>query len=73
MAIDTINRFDNDQKAAVFNCIRDYCPDLIAENDSFKISNENELKFLLYGIEQRFYTTPDGRERRIANSVILMK
>lgn len=46
--------------------------DLIAENDSFKISNEKELKLLLYGIEQRFYTTPDGRERRIANSVIVM-
>jgi hypothetical protein len=72
MAVDAINKFDDAQRTVVFDCIRDYCPDLIAENDSFKISNENELKFLLYGIEQRFYTTPDGRERRIANSVIVM-
>lgn len=70
MAVDTINRYDDEQKTAVFDCIRDYCPDLIAEDGAFNISCEQELKLLLYGIEQRFYTTPDGRERRIANSVI---
>jgi hypothetical protein len=72
MAVDTLNRYDDAQRTAVFDCIRDYCPNLIAENDAFKISNEQELKLLLYGIEQRFYTTPDGRERRIANSVIVI-
>lgn len=70
MAVDTIRRFDNDQRTAVFGCIRDYCPGLIAEDGAFNISNEQELKLLLYGIDQRFYTTPDGRERRIANSII---
>lgn len=70
MALDTIRRFDNAQRTVVFGCIRDYCPGLIAENGAFNISNEQELKLLLYGIDQRFYTTPDGRERRIANSII---
>ena len=27
------------------------------------------LVYLLYGIEQRFYTTPFGKEKRLANSV----
>lgn len=70
MAVDTINKFDNDQKAAVFECIREYYPNLMDETGAFKISVENDLKLLLYGIEQRFYTTPDGREKRIANSII---
>ncbi len=70
MAVDTISRFDDAQRTVVFDCIRDYCPDLIAEDNAFNISTEHELKLLLYGIEQRFYTTPDGRERRIANSII---
>ena len=70
MAVDTIRRFDDAQRTAVFGCIRDYCPGLIAEDGAFNVSNEQELKLLLYGIEQRFYTTPDGRERRIANSII---
>lgn len=70
MAVDTMNRYDNEQKTAVFDTLREYCPDLIAGNDAFYISCENDLKLLLYGIEQRFYTTADGRERRIANSII---
>ena len=72
LALDSMNRFDNAQRTAVFGCIMDYCPGLIAEDGAFNISNEQELKLLLYGIEQRFYTTPDGRERRIANSIITL-
>lgn len=37
---------------------------------SFEVGSEDELKMLLYGIEQRFYTTVVGGEKRIANSVI---
>ena len=42
------------------------------ENQKFEISNDDELKLLLYGIEQRFYTTPFGYEKRLANSVTAM-
>ncbi|EAO7712372.1 ATP F0F1 synthase synthase, partial [Salmonella enterica] len=31
-----------------------------------------ELKYLLYGIEQRFYTTRFGNEKRLANSILRM-
>lgn len=70
LAIEKLNGYDDAQKTVVFDCIRDYYPDLIDENGAFKVSTDDELKLLLYGIDQRFYTTPDGRERRIANSVI---
>lgn len=70
MAVDTINKFDDEQTTVVFGCIKDYYPHLMDGNVAFKIATENDLKLLLYGIEQRFYTTPDGREKRIANSVI---
>lgn len=70
MALDTVNSFKQDQKEIVFDTIKDYCPDLVAEDGAFNITNENDLKLLLYGIDQRFYTTPDGKEKRIANSVI---
>lgn len=72
IAIDLMNNYDNEQKDAVFDSLREYCPDLTAENNSFYIGSENDLKLLLYGIGQRFYTTPDGRERRIANSIITL-
>ena len=39
----------------------------------YEITNNKDLEYLLYGIEQRFYTTKVGDERRIANSIIKLK
>lgn len=36
----------------------------------FQISSEDELKRVLYGIEERYYTTKMSKERRLANSVM---
>ena len=38
--------------------------------NTFDIGSEKELKELIYGIEQRYYTTEIGNEKRLANSVI---
>lgn len=70
LAIERLNDYEDDQKKAVFDCIKDYYPKLIDKKGAFKVSNDDELKLLLYGIDQRFYTTPDGKEKRIANSII---
>ncbi len=70
LAIEKLNGYDSVQKEAVFRCIKDYYPKLIDKEGSFMVGSEDDLKLLLYGIDQRFYTTPDGREKRIANSVI---
>ena len=40
------------------------------EKKQFEINSDSELKLLLYGIDQRFYTTVIGQEKRIANSII---
>lgn len=67
----TLQTFDNIEKQRIFSYIREYCADLeFDENDeNFSIANENDLKKLLYGIEQRYYTTIIGNERRLANSI----
>lgn len=70
MALDTLNRFEEEEKGAVLNYIRDYCPDLRFQNNAFSIKSEDELKKLLYGIEQRYYTTLVGDEKRCANSIV---
>ncbi|MBE6965629.1 MAG: ATP F0F1 synthase synthase [Ruminococcaceae bacterium] len=70
LALETLNSFDKNQKTVVFSTVKEYCPNLIGQNGTFKIESDEDLKYLLWGIEQRFYTTPDGREKRIANSVI---
>lgn len=70
LAMEALNNFNHQEKSIVFNTVKDYCPQLVEEDDTFKIETENDLALLLYGIDQRFYTTPDGKEKRIANSVI---
>lgn len=71
LAMETINSFNQKEKKQIFSYIKDYCKKL-KYNDTkshFSISDEEELKQLLWGIEQRYYTTPVGNERRVANSV----
>jgi len=71
MAMETISHFNQQEKSTIFSYIREYCEDLdFDENDSnFTIDNEEDLKKLLFGIEQRYYTTRIRGEKRLANSV----
>jgi len=71
MAQATLKKFKSKEKKQIFSYIREYCTDLeFDENDeNFSISNEEDLKKLLYGIEQRYYTTRIGNEKRLANSI----
>lgn len=71
MAIETLANLEEEHKVQIHNYIKDYCPELeFSENDNtFSIGNEEHLKKLIFGIEQRFYTTIVGNERRLANSI----
>ena len=73
LALDALANFNDEEKRTIFAYIQDYCPSLAAANNSFSIGTEDDLKMLLFGIEQRFYTTLVGNERRVANSVIPMQ
>lgn len=72
LARKTLNGLSEDDRQHIFDYIGDYCPGLKAAAASFEVKNEEELKLLLYGIEQRFYTTVVGGEKRIANSVVTL-
>ncbi len=72
LAIKTLESFEEEQKKIVLDTVKEYCPNLLGNDGKFNIESDDDLKLLLWGIEQRFYTTPDGNERRIANSIIKM-
>lgn len=65
-----LSELNEPDKKSIFLYIEEYCPHLKTSEKTFQVGTEDELKILLFGIEQRFYTTPVGREQRIANSVI---
>lgn len=70
LALETLRRMNNDDRSVVFDYIDEYCPGMRNRNGRFSITNDVDLKLFLFGVEQRFYTTLVGSEKRIANSVI---
>ena len=70
LAPKTLSTLNDKEKTCIFDYIGEYCPNLRTDKGKFKIGTDDDLKILLYGIEQRFYTTIIGGEKRIANSVI---
>lgn len=72
LAMTTLDAMSDQDKTNMLSYIDGYCEKKLKfdkENSKFEVTNDDELKLLLYGIEQRFYTTPFGQEKRLANSV----
>ena len=65
----TLNEFSEAQKTEIFQYTSEYYPDLKFDGNAFEVQDEEDLKNLLYGIEQRLYTTPVTNEKRCASAV----
>ncbi|MCT3114632.1 hypothetical protein EFS60_00755 [Leuconostoc lactis] len=61
--------FSAEQKIELNKYIHNYESELPFQNGKFEIQSDQDLKRLLYGIDQRYYTTPIGKETRIASSI----
>ncbi len=72
LAMNTLASMSPDDRTEMLSYIHSYSEEKLKfdqENGKFEIASDVELKHLLYGIEQRFYTTPFSQEKRLANSV----
>ncbi|MFH2140787.1 MAG: hypothetical protein ABIJ97_00085 [Bacteroidota bacterium] len=74
MAMATIEQYSSKEKTTIYSYIKEYCQDLAFDESesNFTIAGEEDLKKLLYGIEQRYYTTKLGDEKRLANSITII-
>lgn len=70
MAMETLKNFNKKQRKEVLDYTHEYYPHLQYKGNTFSVGTEDDMKFLLWGIEQRYYTTPVTKEQRVANSVI---
>ena len=73
IATASLSKMSKKQKNDVFTYTSEYYPSLKYDGKSFEIGSDDDLKILLYGIGQRYYTTPVTKERRIANSITPIK
>ena len=73
-AMEKYRNFTDDQKSKLHTYLQNYNTNLPYDpnTDKFKISSEKELTELLYGINQRYYTTEIDGEKRLASSVIAL-
>ncbi|MDC9620444.1 ATP F0F1 synthase synthase [Xenorhabdus sp. XENO-7] len=72
LAMDTLDSMESADRERMLTYIRDYSDESLGfdeANQKFEIKNDEQLKTLLYGIEERFYTTELGHKKRLANSV----
>ena len=69
LAVDALANFNDEEKQSMVNYIKN-TSGLNIQDNAFIISNEEELKKLLFGISERYYETPISKQLRIANSVI---
>ncbi|WP_232367620.1 ATP F0F1 synthase synthase [Alteromonas pelagimontana] len=63
LAMKTLENMSPDDKTNMLEYIDGYCEQKLKfdqQNQKFEISTDEDLKLLVYGIEQRFYTTPFG-------------
>lgn len=75
LAMDTLASLPPEDKDQMLSYIHSYCEHKLEfdqANSKFEVKTDEELKYLLYGIEQRFYTTHLGQEKRLANSVVTL-
>lgn len=73
LAHEKLASFGVNDRAVITKYIQSYYPEITYANNKFIIDDEIKLKNFIYGVEQRFYTTLVGNERRVASSVLTLK
>lgn len=73
VVLEILKEFNKEQRKDVLEYTHKYYPKLEYNKKKFSIGNEDDLKYLLWGIEQRYYTTPVTKEDRVANSTIALR
>lgn len=72
LAMDTLGKMSQSDRISILSYIGEYSDGKLEFDDDsnvFTVTTDEDLKLLVYGIEQRFYTTGVGAERRLANSI----
>lgn len=72
LAVRTLAKLKKNEQKTIFGYIKDYCPELKCEQDKFSVASEKDLRLLLWGIEERYFTKPVTGDKCVANSAITL-
>ena len=65
---DKMNALPEEKLSELIDYAKSSLPNLV-QNDRFTVTSEKELKELLYAFDERIYTTPVTKEKRIASTI----
>ncbi len=60
-------------KGELLQYFRFYSPELVTAGNTIKIGSQTDLRDVLYGIDERFYTTEFNKTKRVASAVRKLK
>lgn len=66
---DALNELPKDKKKKLISYTKKYCRHLNYNKGKFEISSDKDLKDLLYGIQEKYFTTEITRRKKCANSM----
>ena len=74
-AVEKLSRLTPKQKDRILEYIHKYKHDIPYNEDTkkYKITNNTELQFFLWGIEERYFSTITRREKRVARSILKLR
>ena len=76
LALDSWNEMEQSQKSQLVQYLKSYQTEnrnsdlKFDDNDKVIVSSDEDIKFVAFGIEERYYTTDIRSEKRLANSVV---
>ncbi len=66
--IENLDEFSKEQLNELLDYIRPYCNEIYTSKRVYKITNDKELKQLLDGLCENYYTTPISNQKTLAHS-----
>lgn len=69
-ALNQLQQFKEDDSNILKEYVKEYCPAIINESSGkYRLSSDDDLKTIIYAIDQRYFKTPISKEKRVATSI----
>lgn len=70
LILNELETMSDADKKKIISYTKKYCPNLKYKNRQFVISSDKDLKSLLFGIQEKYFTTEITKQKKCANSTV---
>ena len=70
LILNELEKLGDSDKQKIISYTKKYCPNLKYKNRQFIISSDKDLKSLLFGLQEKYFTTEITKQKKCANSTV---